>query len=613
MKKILLLIFIVFILGLVLAYRPFKEELKTNLALNSKVANITDRIDYVRNAAADAFKKSMKKITDFIGRIPDMIRGIVPQKEESGKAVTLVLKHGGTITGTLIKKDAKSYTIMWKDSEYVIDARQVRSVEEKSEKEAGWPYKNDVVVRNMDGIVLDGKISAVDKDGIKMVFDEGGGELEMGVARKDIDYLLFAPVCNRQAREIDARLKAEFPKMKFYREGNVTMVTDSYATSVNAYKKVIRSQYTDLYLKFFKLFKGKSPKNQTFVVVFDDFNAYVEYAATDGVPGWLAIGYFSPTSKVLYIFNAFGERLEKLIFEIVASHTGRFNDALIDPAKKSIDQRYHVFIEGIGKEITDKIWEGYNVYKNELREMTFSTLRHELTHEIFHNWGFQSIVLSRPNKALTQKISEKKKAFLETTDMAKKKELFRTLMKLQKKEYEGYEAEAAQSWLAEGIATYCETDPIGSVDESWLYGYQEMVRKNEVNPLEFLTNFKMGSFPGLCSKGMLNSYAESWAFTTFLMNKYPDQFMEYQRQMSELATKPASAKKDGEEFALLLKALNKDLPTLEKEFKEYMASYAAAEEPSVKRFMRYQQIEDDLRQSTVIGRHMSTRPLGAAD
>lgn len=613
MKKIIILIVVIFALALVLAYRPFKAELRTNLALNSKVAAITDKVDNVRNAIADVFKKSKKKVTDFTRKIPDMIRGIVPEKEESSRAVTLVLKHGGVVTGTLIKKTAKSYTVMWKGNEYVIDAKQVKKVEERAEKDAEWPYKNDVVVKKVDGIVLDGRISSVEKDSIEMVFDEGGGELEMGVDRKDIDCLIFAPVCNKEAKEIDARLKSEFPKMKFYREGNVTMVTDSYVTSVNAYRKVIRAQYTDLYLKFFKLFKDKSPKHQTFIVVFDDFNDYVEYAATDGVPGWLAIGYFSPTSKVLYIFNAFGERLEKIIFEIVASYTGRFNEAMVDSAKSAIDQRYHVFIEGMAKEVTDKIWDSYNMYRNELRDMTFSTLRHELTHEIFHNWGFQSVVLSGPNKANAKKISEKKKAFLETTDMAKKKELFRTLMNLQEKEYEGLEMEAAQSWLAEGIATYCETDPIGSVDESWLYGYQEMIRKNELNPLEFLTNFKMGSFPGLCSKGMLNSYAESWAFTTFLMNKYPDQFIEYQKEMSEFAGRPASDRKEGEDFALLLKTLNKDLPSLEKEFKEYMATYAAVEEPSIKRFMRYREIEEDLRQSTIIGRHMSMRPLGAAD
>jgi len=604
LKKIIILA--ILITALVFGYKALKAELRTNLALNSKVANITDKIDNVKKGGIDIFNRLKKSGVSLIRQV-SQLKDLSISKEEEVRAVTLILKHGGVMSGRLLGKTRKNYTVEWNGEKFVIDSSQVTRVEYKTQKAAEWPYKNDVVVKKADGIILDGKISEAGIDDIKMLFDEGGGELEMGVKIKDIDYIISAPVCNKESLDTEGHLKKQFPKMKLYKEGNVTLVTDSYNTSVNSYRKAIRVVYTEIYLKFFKLFKDRSPGRQNFVVIFDDFNDYVEYAATDGVPGWLAVGYFNPISKCLYIFNAFGERLEKMIFEIVADQTGRFNEIAIDRTKKEFDQRYHVFIEAMGKEITDKIWDGYNLYESELKEITFSTLRHEFTHEVFNNFGLQSIMLSQPNKAATKKLIEKKKEFLETKDLAKKKELFRALMKLNKEESEGLETEASQSWLAEGVATYCETDPGGSVDEMWLFTYQEMVRKNEYNPLEFLTNFKMGSFPGLCSRAMLNSYAESWAFTKFLMDRYPDQFIEYQREIAGLAKAKGAGKQDDEELALLLKALNKDLPTIEKEFKEHMASYSKVEDPFITRFMRYRKIEDDLRQSTIIGRQMSTR------
>lgn len=604
MKKIIILACLTAVL--VLGYKAFKAEIRTNLALNSKVADITDKIDSVKKGGIDIFNRLKKTGISLIRQV-SQLKDALTSKEEDVRAVTLILKHGGVINGRLLGKTRKNYTVEWNGEKFVISSDQVKRAEYKTEKAAEWPFKFDVVVKKAGGIILDGKISEVGKDDVKLLFDEGGGELEMGVKIKDIDYIISAPVCNRESLEIEGHLKKQFPKMKLYKEGTVTLVTDSYITSVNSYRKAIRAVYTEIYLKFFKLFKDRTPGRQNFVVIFDDFNDYVEYAATDGVPGWLAVGYFNPISKCLYIFNAFGERLEKMIFEIVADQTGSFNEMAVDQTKKEFDQRYHVFIEAMGKEITDKIWDSYNLYKSELKEITFSTLRHEFTHEVFNNFGLQSIMLSQPNKAATKKLIEKKKEFLETKDLARKKELFNVLMKLNKEESEGLEMEASQSWLAEGVATYCETEPVGSVDEMWLFTYQEMVRKNESNPLEFLTNFKMGSFPGLCSRAMLNSYAESWAFTKFLMDRYPDQFIEYQKRIAGPAKAREAGKQDGEELALLLKALNKDLPTVEKEFKEYMAAYKRGEDPSVTRFMRYRKIEDDLRQSTIIGRQMSTR------
>ncbi len=584
-KLVIMMIFIALIVaGSRAGYRAFKTELRTNLALNTTVANFTDKIDEARTGVADTFSNLKKKCKKLFKSIS--IRPASRQKPVQG--IVLYFKKGGVISAKLLEKTKNAYTVEWKGEKFTIDVNKIDRVEYKTQKDLEWPHKNDVVVKRTNGVILDGEIIDVGEDKLTLLYREGGGRLELGVDRKDVEYLMFAPVYNRESREIEARLKELFPKMKFYKEGNVTIITDSYIRWVNTYKKTINAKYTELYLTFFELFKDERPQNQNFVVIFDDFLNYAEYALTDGVPFWMAVGYFDPIGKVLYLFNAFGEKMEKMVFDVIVGKTGKSIDEIVGAVKKTVDERYHVFIDGQVKEITDRYWDTYSFYKGELTAMTLETLRHEFTHEVFHNWGFQNIILSKPNID-EKELVEKKKEFLETKDCKKKEELLNSLIRIRKEEAEDLDMDAAQSWLAEGIATYCETDPIGSINEMWLFVYQEMARKNEVNPTEFLTTFKLGSFPGLCPKAMLNAYGQSWALTTFLMKKYQKEFLSYQKRL-------INQKHEGDEDELtwLLQCLDKDLPTLEREFSEYMATYEKVDDPDVKRFMRLHKIWSDL-------------------
>lgn len=584
MKKLLIIALIC--LAAFGAYKWIRAEMKTNLALNSKIAGVTDLIELARSSISDSLKGVTKRGGEIVKKIAsgeDMRKG-----RESVEAVTIRLKHGGVISGRLIEKHGGSYVIDWKGERFEVASHQIAAVEEKTERDIEWPYTSDIVVVKTNGLVLDGRITDVASETVTMSFPQGGGDMEMAVNRTDIGHLLFAPVCNRESAEIEKRLKSLFPKMRIYKDGNITIFTDSYPTTAASYRKMVRGLYSQLYMKFFKLFKGRLPERQSFVVIFDDFQNYVEYAITDGVPGWIAVGYFSPIDKTLYSFNAFGERMEKIVFDVMVGKSGKSLDSIVNAVKARTDSRYHVFIDGQVKDISDRFWEMYNIYKSRLKDMTESTIRHEFAHEIFHNWGLQAIVLSKPNVD-KDKMNAKKKEFLDTKDFKKKEELLMALMRLKKEEFEATEIEAARSWLAEGLATYCSTDPIGSIDEEWLYIYQEAARKGEVNPIEFLTNFRVGSFPGLVHKAALASYAQSWALTSFMMAKYPDQFIGYQIRFA--TEKP----KDGEEdLQWLLKALGKDLPTLEREFAEYMKTYPQAEDPDVKEYMRYYKVWDDL-------------------
>ena len=104
-------------------------------------------------------------------------------------------------------------------------------------------------------------------------------------------------------------------------------------------------------------------------------------------------GYYSPDEKILYLFNALGEKFSEILFEAMVGESGRTIDDIVETVEKHVDKRYHIFIKGEAKRIKDKFWQAYSYFKGIFREATMSTLRHEFTHEVFHNWGLQNIIL----------------------------------------------------------------------------------------------------------------------------------------------------------------------------------------------------------------------------
>lgn len=503
--------------------------------------------------------------------------------------VTLYLKNGTTISGELLKKIGDEYYIKWKGGTVTFHANEIERVvrgvrlkekegllfDEEVPKE--WPYENDIVIRLTNGAVLDGKIIRVDKEKVSIGYPvEGGGSIEQDIKRTKIEYLTFKPIDDDESKKKERDLKELFPNMKFYKEGNFTIVTDSYITWVKKFKTTLRQTYTDIYLDFFKLLRNRKPKFQNFVVIFDDYEGFVEYAVTDGVPGWAVLGYFEPEDKTLYLFNSLGDKFADIIFEVMVGVNVKLIDAQVDEIKKYVGNKYDLALEGLADEAKDKFWRYYNIVKGEFRRETTSTLRHEFTHEVFANWGLQNIVVSR-TKRDDEELIKKKKDFFETEDLAKKKQMLLELITLKRGE-EPLDLQAANSWLAEGTATYFETDPPGSKNERWLFVFQDMMRKKGIYPLEQLTVYKIGSFPGVYPAAMLDAYAQSWAFVTFLIDRYPDEFMEYQ---DRIAKQPAQKQKDIE---WLIESIGKDLRELEKEFAGYMDRYEGLEDPFVKRF-----------------------------
>ena len=145
-----------------------------------------------------------------------------------------------------------------------------------------------------------------------------------------IEYLIFKPIENEESKNIEEMLKQLFPNMESYRVGNFTVVTDSDIIWAKEYIATLKNAYTNVYFKFYNLFKDRKPRIQNFLVIFDDYVDYIEYAVTDGVPGWAASGYFKPDDKVLYLFNILGDRFSEILFEAVIGESGRDLDDIVE-------------------------------------------------------------------------------------------------------------------------------------------------------------------------------------------------------------------------------------------------------------------------------------------
>lgn len=536
-----------------------------------------------------------------LGLDKDEVSYIEKQKERlQPKTVTIYLLNGSAVSGKLIGQTNDRYIIGYQSGTTEFTADEVDYIEEGAlvtgefgiyvpdiEEEEEWPYENDVVMRLASGEVLDGRISLVGEKAVMVrhVFKEGG-HIEQEIKRSDIESLLFKPVNNVKSSETKKALKKLFPAMTLYTEGNITIITDSYITWVKKYKQALRRTQTEIYFNFYELYKTQKQSVQNFVVIFDNPSEYVKYAIADGVPGWIAPGYFSPTTNVLYLYNMIGEQTEEFIRRLMINIYGNVIDSVVDQVEALVHDRYHVFVEGQAKGIKDKYWQYFDWWMGLLRRTTFLVLRHEFTHEMLSNWGLVMVVVSTFDEEEFPH-ADKKKKFLETSDAAEGLKILMELGTLRSQDSLP-PMRATNSWLAEGLATYGETEMLGTDNEERIFWFQEMLRENAFFPLEQLTVYKIGSFPGVCYDAMLYAYAESWALVTFFMEKYPDEFMQY---VHKVGSQTSEANQDLE---WLIEAIGKDARTIEKELLAFMDQFPEVENPLMKTFDKRKELHDSL-------------------
>jgi len=521
-----------------------------------------------------------------------------PPSKSAPNQITLYLTNGGVVTGELVSRTAQGVVLRWEygevafsnqDISRLVSGRQIEGEDDVVLPAAvtgarKWKYAHPVVFRLLNGSVVDGTLICVDEQQLQIAQTlEQGGTVEITIPRDQLDQVLFQPVENERSQQIRTFLEATFPAMSWREDGMFVMVTDSaLPESINSYWRTIRELATEFYLAYYPLLKDRTPRTQQYVVIFDDWATYIDYALTDGVPGWVAVGYFMPDDEVLYLFNMVGERFSQVLYDAFLGQARAVVDGAVEQVKGAVDSRYHEFLEGQGIEFKAKFERADSVIRAYYRHITDETLRHELTHGLFHAWGLQTVVVSA--LAEDQKAeAAKKRDYLTSTDAQHKRQLLLELLNPTSRK--PLEIQAANSWVVEGLGAFMERLPVGALHADRLYDFQQAQRERLVLPLEFLTAFRMGSFPGIAAKSQLYAYAQSACVVHFLMARYREPFFVYLNRLAACA-KQASAQAAGapsssqeDDLTWLLDATGKDLRALEQEFLDYMAQFPTQEAP----------------------------------
>jgi len=529
-----------------------------------------------------------------------------PRSTPAVPQTTIYLRNGGAISGELVSKTAQEVVLRVDYGTVGFQRAEIQRIVQGTQPAGGsdgnltmpwegahqrpvWPHQHPVVIRLMKGTIVDSAVASVTPATVVVTRTlAGGGTVEQTIQRKEIDQLLFRPIRNEPSATIEQELRALFPDMHWYEEGMFTIVTDSAPPTVKDYRRTIRELATDWYLTFFPLARRRTPSVQQHVVIFEDWQRYIDYAATDGVPGWLMVGYFQPQRSVLYGFNLLGERFSALLEDVYLGQFRRARDRVSAQIKGA---REEIFIGGKLSEFLQKFETAHAMVRQTYGQLGLGILRHELTHAMFHNWQLQHVVLSKmpqQDAKEDQAAIQTKRQYLQSGSEQEKRQLLEELLK-QRSATPLPHVEADNSWFVEGLAGYMESTPVGRPNLERLADVQEARRRRQLLPLEFLHAFRLGSFPGMATPSMLQAYAQSWALCHFLMHRHPKEFLAY---LDRLARERPRANDDT--LAWLLDLLGVELRPLEQEFLAYLDQFPPENPAWFKQFEEFLTLREEL-------------------
>ncbi len=515
------------------------------------------------------------------------------------KQAVVYLKNGSSISCHIVSESGNQVVVNWEGGEITFSRSEIIRIERKRMiadgdgiriaepvVKAGWEHKNDMVAHLTNGQVIDAAVSDVKGGTVVLKEDLGGGSsIDHEVDRDKIEYLEFRHIDTSESNKIEDRLRGLFPKMKFYEDGIITLVTDSSGSSLKTLKKTLQDQVKEVYLEFYPLLKARKPNVQIYVVVFDTFLDWFQYAITDGMHPFYVGGYFDPIDEILFLPNKFGDEMSQDVRKAV-EYTRKDLNQMSDSLKNQYGKQYEAQIDGAFQQAKARVDNYTDFVIGVLMNETLRVLRHEFVHSFFHSFNAQSIILSKIKKS-DQDLVNKKRDLLASDDPAKKTELLKEILKMQtkrEKQLEKIDTNADNSWFVEGVAEYAATYPVGGELEDRLYDVKEAEKKGELLPLEHLTVYKSGSFVGVEHDSKLSAYAQSWSLVHFLMKKYPQSFLRYLDRMAR--EKPGQ----GDDLKWLLEATGKDLRVLEGEWHAHIAEMSSPKDPEIEIWWRVRDI-----------------------
>jgi hypothetical protein len=256
----------------------------------------------------------------------------------------------------------------------------------------------------------------------------------------------------------DVRFQMELPEMQLYKRYPYTILTDESYSHVEQAVRLLQRLYQDVQHHFEPLIKQTPEMSNLQLLFFSDETAYLAFQQEYAPDMAGALGFYCPQLNRLIVFNEKQSMQMRELYRRLDQH--------VDAAKEQHPRKeFHVHADAW----RDRLQRSME-YDAEKR--TFTTLRHEGAHQLFHAFNIHSDI------------------------------------------------RLENEWLVEGLATYCETDRIGQKEHYRIKLLQNALRHNDLMPLRDLMDFRHArGFLALGDARRIDLvYSQSWALVAMLLN-----------------------------------------------------------------------------------------------
>ena len=457
----------------------------------------------------------------------------------------IVLTNGGVLQGKIIDESEDLIRIELSDGVVGFQKTEIQLVERNiSQKQASlgegdvhvptfrsedpdWPAGTIHRVLLKNGEWVNGRIVKKTEDQMTVRHElDGGGAIELDLDLDQIEKIALWPPPETDDRERLRDFIALYPSLQLMRKGYYTLLSSEQdPADLRIYIRTLSQFYHDFLLHFFDLIDVNQPHEPLDVIVFGTRSEFEQVLREIGYNEKSnLIGFYHFDVKKLVFYNVKTDAAVRQGLQMTNQMRSQV-DALRSVAQRSSSSSIGDIPGGVLEQAADEIGRQELQILSAASIENIHVIRHEGGHQLFHLLGIT------PSGV-----------------------------------YSG-------GWLIEGLATYCEPEPIGDVQVYKLMDLRFELEKNELMPLEYLLNFAQGmSLHKLDPLYARIAYAESWAFIYFLMHQgYREAFFNFLKEMRTQGKDYDSHV----ERRLLEKHLGKDLKTLEQEFVPFVKKLIA--------------------------------------
>ncbi|MBU1908669.1 MAG: DUF1570 domain-containing protein, partial [Verrucomicrobia bacterium] len=290
-----------------------------------------------------------------------------------------------------------------------------------------------------DGQTLTGRVTEERRDEVVFVRTYGdSAEVTAVIPRRRLQSIRRLEMPDPGITYRDVRFQMEFPDLRYYRRPPFSLLTDESFFRVEQTVELLEILHEQFVEVWRGVMAGERPDRSIQVLFFSRQEAFREYQRKYAPRLESTAGFYSPRLDRLVLFNQRASDRVADLRQQLETEEARHRSAATSPAAQARLREWRMQMEGDIERFAET--------------QTRTTIRHEGAHQLFYDLGIHS--------------------------------------------RHGIEGE----WLIEGMATYCETSPIGAADPARLRSLRRALEEGSLIGLEDLVNLRDKS--GLMSFGV---------------------------------------------------------------------------------------------------------------